>query len=284
MKAVLVFCEGSHDVTFVVRSLGQVANAAWVGDSIGRLPSPFGPVPDPANPNKPKLESFIAKRYSNRNLGDLRLQAAAHAPLPAFEAIVEANGTLYVLIRCHGDGAAKAAIDLLADVSAVLNPAYGTDVKEIAAAFIFDADESLAYRESTFAAEYVALHGNTPPTHGSWAKGAHRVGLYVFHDQASQKGTLEELIAPLVENEWGARWKAADDYLSQNVQQADPIKTKRSEWLKAQINVTGQFAFPGDPMSIVISRPRGGRPGLSDKHFSGTESQSIVSFLTGVPW
>lgn len=285
MRAVFVFCEGNHDVTFVVRSLGQLPNATWIGDPIGKLPSPLGPVPDPMNPAKPKVESLIARRYSNRSLDELRLQAAAHAPLPAFEAIVRANNTLYVLIRCHGDGAAQAAIGLVDDVNALLSPAFGTDVKEIAAAFVFDADESLSQRESTFASEYNALlQGISAPTHGNWVKGAHRVGLYVFHDQASKSGSLEELVAPLVEAEWGARWVAAGAYLSNNVHPTDPVKIKRSEWLKAQINVTGQFLFPGDPMSIVISKPKGTKPGLSDAHFRGTESQSLASFLSGVPW
>lgn len=285
MRAVFVFCEGNHDVTFIVRSLGQVVTATWVGDPIGKLPSPLGPVPDPANPLKPKLESFIAKRYSTRTLNDLRLQAAAHAPPPAFEAIVKSNDTLYVLVRCHGDGAAQAAIDLLADVSAMLNPAFGTDVKEIAAAFVFDADESLSQRELTFVTEYAALLPNLPPpTHGKWVKGSHPVGLYVFHDHASKKGTLEEIIAPLVASEWSARWNAAGAYLKDNAQAADPVSTKRSESLKAQINVTGQFLYPGDPMSVVIGRPRGATPGLTDKHFIGAESQSLVNFLQGVPW
>jgi hypothetical protein len=285
MKAVFVFCEGHHDVTFVARSLGQVAGAKWVGKSIGKLPSPLGPVPDPANPTRPKVESLIARRYSNRALGDLTLQAAAHAPLPAFDAIVEVNDTFFVLIRCIGDTAAQAAVELLADVTALLNPAYGTDVKEIAAAFIFDADASLSQREYRFATDYAALSGGLSlPKHGNWIKGSYRVGLYVFHDQTNKAGTLEELIAPLVEAEWGSRWQEANNYLANNAQPNDPISLKRSEWLKAQINVTGQFVFPGDPMSIVISRKRGSQPGLQDVHFTGSESRSLVSFLTGVLW
>lgn len=285
MKAVFVFCEGNHDVTFVVRSLGQVAGATWVGDPIGRLPSPLGPVADPTNPNRPKLESLIAKRYSSRTLDDLRLQAAAHAPPPAFEAIVKTSDTLYVLIRCHGDDAAQSAIALIADVNTLLNPAFGTDVKAVAAAFLFDADESLSQREATFATEYAALlQGVAAPTHGKWVNGSYRVGLYVFHHQTDKKGTLEELIAPLIEVEWQARWQGAAAYLNTHAQAMDPVKTKRSEWLKAQITVTGQFLFPGDPMSVVISRPKGNKPGLSDTHFVGTESQSLVTFLQGVLW
>lgn len=285
MKAVFVFCEGNHDIAFIIRSLGQIAGAKWVGDPIGRLPSPLGPIPDPRDPTKLKVQSLITRRYSDRNLDNLRLRAAAHAPVPVFDAVVRTDDTYYVLIRCHGDGAANAAIELIADVKFLLNPIYGADIKEIAAAFVFDADESLPSREASFAAEYSSLlSGVTSPTHGNWVTGSVRTGLYVFHDPSSKKGTLEELIAPLVQAEWGARWAAADSYLATNASLGDPIQAKRSEWLKAQINVTGQFLFPGDPMSIVIGKPREGRPGLGDAHFRGAESQSLVDFLVGVPW
>lgn len=285
MKAVFVFCEGNHDVTFIVRSLGQVEGATWVGDPIGRLPSPLGPVPDPTNPIKPKVESLIARRYTARTLNDLRLQAAAHATPPAFEAIVKTHDTLYVLVRCHGDGAAHTAIGLLDDVKTMVRPEFGTDVKEIAAAFVFDADDSLAQREATFAAEYAALlNGVQPPSHGRWVNGPCPVGLYVFHDAATQSGTLEEIVAPLVAAEWGSRWHEAGFYLDNHAEPADPVSNRRSELLKAQINVTGQFLFPGDPMSVVIGKPRRGAPGLADAHFTGAASQSLVTFLRGVPW
>ncbi|WP_431287739.1 hypothetical protein [Roseateles chitinivorans] len=285
MKAVFVFCEGHHDVTFIARSLGQLAQATWVGGPVGKLPSPLGPVPDPENPLRPKLEGLIARRYSNRSLNDLQLRAAAHAPLPAFDAVVRAGDTLYVLVRCQGDAAARAAMDLLDDVAAVLNPAFGTDITTVAAAFFFDADAAVAVREATFSIDFAPLlRGRLSPLHGAWATGSPHVGLFVFHDAASRSGTLEELIAPMLATEWNARWQAADAFLQQHAEPADPVSEKRSERLKAQISMTGQFLFPGDPMSVVIGRPQGNRPGLSDQHFSGLASQSLVDFLLGVPW
>lgn len=282
MKAVFVFCEGNHDVTFVARSLGQMANATWVGDPIGRLPSPLGPVPDPKNPNRPKLEGLIARRYSARVLDDLKLQAAAHPAQPAFEAIVKASDTLYVLVRCHGDGAAQDAIGLVQDVITLLNPAFGTDVKEVAAAFLFDADSALAHREATFAHKYgKLLQGNDPPTHGSWVKTPSRIGLYIFHDPTQMKGTLEDLLAPLVAQEWNVRWQAADSYLTTYVAADDPIAIKPAERLKAQITITGQFRTPGDPMTTILADRKWGLPAA---HFNCSASQSLVRFLQGVPW
>lgn len=284
MKAVFVFCEGNHDVTFAVRSLGQVAKATWVGEPIGQLPSPLGPVADPANPNSPVFESLIARRYG-RTFSNLSLPAAAHASPPVFDSIVKEGDTIYVLIRCDGDGAAQSAIELLEDMNVALNPAFGTDVKEVAAAFLFDADDSMPQREGKFAAEYKKLlNGGSAPTHGKWVKGTHRVGLYVFHDRTTQTGTLEELLAPLIEAEWSERWQGANSYMNSHVQATDPVTTKRSEWLKAQITVTTQFLCPGDPMSVVIRKPKKGKPGLPDAHFGGPESQALVSFLQGAPW
>ncbi|MEZ4296701.1 MAG: DUF3226 domain-containing protein [Polyangiaceae bacterium] len=282
MKAVFVFCEGNHDVAFVARSLGQVAGATWVDEPIGELPSPLGPIRDPANRNKPKVESLIARRYSNRTLDALKLREAAHAPPPAFDAIVKTTDTLYVLIRCHGDGAARSAIDLVADVNALLNPAFGADIKEIASAFLFDADASLAQRELRFASEYEPLLQGAPaPAHGTWIQGPPRVGLYVFHDQTTQRGTLEELLAPLVAAEWNARWQAADAYLTSHAEADDPVTVKPAERLKAQITVTGQVRTPGDPMTTVLFHRRWGLPGA---HFNGPDSRSLVQFLRGAPW
>ena len=45
MRAVLVFCEGTHDVVFITRSLGQLAGCTWVKLPIEQLPTPFGSRP-----------------------------------------------------------------------------------------------------------------------------------------------------------------------------------------------------------------------------------------------
>ena len=42
MKAVLVFCEGRHDVAFAQRSLGAHGGCKWVDKPVRELPSPFG--------------------------------------------------------------------------------------------------------------------------------------------------------------------------------------------------------------------------------------------------
>ncbi|MDX9721785.1 MAG: hypothetical protein RBU37_13625 [Myxococcota bacterium] len=284
MRAVIVFCEGHHDIVFATRSLGVLADAVWHGEPIAELPSPFGPVQDPRNPRKPKAESVIARRYANRSLEDCSLQGAAHPPLPSFERIVElkhtAVPTLYVFVRSHGDNAANASMALLSDLGAVLG--YGVVVRELAAAFLFDADDlGVEHRENDFAMRHSAiLETGRAPRHGQWQVGTqHPIGLYIFHDAVSKTGTLEDSLAPLVEAEWPARWAGAEAYLAQHEMPDDPVCRKRAERLKAQLGITGQFRFPGDPMTQLI-----GRDGLPGAHFNGAASQALVDFLTAVPW
>ncbi|MFH1464667.1 MAG: hypothetical protein ABIO70_09800 [Pseudomonadota bacterium] len=278
MRAILVYCEGNHDIVYVTRSLG-VAGARWLGEPISKLPSPFGPLPDPRNPRNPKVHSIISRHYAARSLDDLHLVAAAHAPPPVFEAMLEDDGTLYVLIRCHGDSAALASATLTRDIATQLP--FGVTVREIAAAFLFDADDAgLASRESRFKDNYADLLNGASPSHAGWVTGpVCPVGLYVFHDPVTGKGTLEEILAPMVDAEWPTRWSQAGTYLSSNRDPDDPVTTDRTEALKAQICITGQFRFAGDPMTQVLRKE-----GLPRNHFSGAESQSLVQFLRNVPW
>ena len=107
-KAVLVFCEGHHDVVFAQRSLGAHGGCEWVGRPIGELPSPFG-----RNAVVPK--GFIARRLERNALEDRAVRATAHPPPPCFESIVEnaAAGTMYFMIRAHGKTQNELVVDLL---------------------------------------------------------------------------------------------------------------------------------------------------------------------------
>ena len=285
MKSVIVFCEGNHDVVFVTRSLGALTQAKWLTKPVGELPSPFGPVPDPQDPRKPKVKGLIAQRYSSRTLDDLSIRAAAHPPQPSFETLLhdESKNILFTLVRCHGDGAFEAAMRLLDELrDLMMLPGMHSDVKDIAAAFLFDADSAgVTGREYEFAERYQRmLDGTQSPKHAHWVQGkSFPVGLYVFHEAASKNGTLEDLLAPLVEAEWPERWRDAGNYLDAHSDPSAPVRQKRAERYKAQVGVTGQVQFPGDPMTAVLERR-----GLPAHYFEGQASAELVAFLTAAPW
>jgi hypothetical protein len=280
MRAVLVFCEGNHDVKFVTRSLGVLAGGKWIGGPIKDLPAPLGPKHDPKDATKPIIRGLIAKRYEDRLVEDLGLQAAAHAPVPTFEAVVKIpEDILCVVIRCNGDGAASSATSLVEDMQVLMRVA--SDLDSIALAFVLDADDGVAEREAKFTAAYSTCLVGRSIRHGQWLDGGPYgpVGLFVFHDETTLAGTLEDALGPMVGRQWPERWEAADLYLRQHAQMGDPLHRKPAEYTKAQIGVTGQFLFPGDPMTEVI-----GRKGLAEAHFQGPVSRALVEFLRAVPW
>ena len=80
MKAVLVICEGRHDVVFVQRSLGAVAGCRWVKDRIKDLPPPFGTIPGPSP--KGLIAQRIERDVDDLTLTKCRISPAAAIPLP----------------------------------------------------------------------------------------------------------------------------------------------------------------------------------------------------------
>ena len=282
MRTVLVFVEGNHDVVFATRSLGAIG-AEWVDDPIDKLPAPFGPRGKPPNPT-----SIIATHYGQRRRESLRLAGAAHAPIPVFAAMLKFDNTLFVILRAGGDSAAPHAQKLLGkiydQVAFFKNTPDPLPITDVAAAFIFDANAAgLDARKAAFASDYAnILPSGAKVEHNQWAKGGPRgpVGLFVFHDPATKRGTLDSTLADMVKDEWPKRWAAAGTYLQEHTQASDRITKNDSERHKAQITITGQFLRPGAPMSEVL-----GRHGLPRKCFrSSPVSQAVGEFLSAVPW
>ena len=282
MKAVLVFCEGRHDVVFAQRSLGAHANCDWIDDPIGKLPSPFGP-------GRTAGQGLISRRLERYALDDLTLQAAAHPSPPCFESLVRdaANDALFVLVRTPGKGGHAAVLDLLRDLDLTITDeaAAGTfDVSDYAAAFLFDADqEGVAATLTAFRNHYRAHFGDLASVeHGKWvATNTVPVGFFVFHRSAQdQTGTLEDHLAPMVVSAWPARYAGARGFVDRYREANDKVSGRDAERLKAIITATGQFDHPGDPMSVII-----GRTGLPRAQFTTSPlSQELADFLTGTPW
>ena len=281
MKAVLVFCEGRHDVVFAQRSLGAHGGCEWVDKHIGALPSPFGP-------RGVATKGLIARRFEEHALEDLTLQAAAHPPLPCFESIVENTdtGTMFFMVRVHGQDRSEPVVELLEslDVTITQEPTGTFDVSDYAAAFLFDANgEGVTATLAGFRHRYGAHFGDLSDLeHGVWvADTTVPVGCFVFHRGAhDQTGTIEDHLAPMVERAWPDRYAGAECFLEENRNDGDKVSGKQAERLKAIITMTGQFDHPGDPMSVII-----GRTGIPPAQFEASPvSAELAEFLARIPW
>ena len=281
MKAVLVFCEGRHDVVFAQRSMGTHGGCKWVNTRIGNLPSPFGP-------KGAATQGLIARRLAQHALEDLTLRAAAHPPLPCFESIVENTGTetMYFMVRVHGQDRSEPVVDLLAslDVTITQEPAGTFDVSEYAAAFLFDANgEGVTATLAAFRGRFGRHFGDlTNLVHGGWLTNTTvPVGCFVFHTGAhDQTGTIEDHLAPMAERAWPDRYAAAERFIEEKRDGGDKVSSSKAERLKAVITVTGQFGHPGDPMSAIIDRK-----GIPRAQFDASPmSAELAEFLTRIPW
>ena len=281
MKAVLVFCEGSHDVVFAQRSLGACGGCQWVDQAIGSLPSPFGR-------SAVAAKGLIARRFEQQALEDLSLRDAAHPPLPCFQSIVEnrATDTMFFMVRALGKDQSDPVLDLLRvlDLTIADEPAGTFDVSAYAAAFLFDADgEGVASTLGSFRNRYGGYFGDLGNLrHGGWVAGTTvPVGCFIFHrDAQDQEGTLEDHLAPMVEAEWPARYAGAEHFVDGNRNTGDRVSSGEAERLKAIITATGQFDHPGEPMSKIISRS-----GLPQARFAASPvSVELAEFLARPPW
>ena len=280
MKAVLVFCEGYHDVVFTQRSLGAHGGCEWVGSSIGELTTPFGR-------NEVARKGFVAMRLEHHALEDRTIRAAAHPPPPCFESIVEnaATRTMFFMVRAHGNVQTEPVLDLLRSLDDTIDQPPGTfEVSEYAAAFLYDANgEGVMATLAGFRDRYGAHFGDLSNLeHGEWvADTTVPVGCFVFHRSVhEQTGTIEDHLAPMVERAWPDRYPEAERFLEENRDDDDEVSSNEAERLKAIITVTGQFDHPGDPMSIII-----GRTGIPPVQFEASPmSAELAEFLTRTPW
>ena len=280
MKAVLVFCEGRHDVVFAQRSLGAHGDCEWVGRPIGELPSPFGR-------SAVARKGFIARRLERHALEDRGISATAHPPPPCFESIVEnaTTRTMFFIVRVQGKTQTERVVDLLRALDDTIDQPPGTfDVSEYAAAFLVDANgEGVTATLEGFRNRYSGHFGDLLKLeHGRWVTDTTvPVGCFVFHKSAQDPtGTIEDHLAPMVKGAWPDRFVEAERFVEDKRNDSDKVSGSESERLKAIITVTGQFNHPGDPMSIII-----GRTGIPLAAFEGARtSAELTEFLTRIPW
>ena len=280
MKAVLVFCEGQHDVVFAQRSLVAHGGCDWVDRPISKLPTPFGA-------NVVAKKGFIARRLERHALEDRTLKAKAHPPVPCFASIVEnaVTHTMFFMVSTNGKTQAAAIVELLQSLDVAIDLPVGTfDVSRYAAAFLFDANgEGVTETLAGFRDRYGPHFGDLSNLeHGEWvANNKIPIGCFVFHKGTHDPtGTLEDHLAPMVERTWPDRYGGAEGFLDEMRDDDDKVSRNEAQRLKAVITVTGQFNHPGAAMSNII-----GYKALPRERFDESPmSAELAEFLAGTPW
>ena len=278
MKAVLVICEGRHEIIFVQRSLGAVAGCDWFDGHIRELPSPFGSMP-------PRSRKGLIARRIERDVDSLTLRGAAYPPLPQFESAVidKTTQTLFVLIRANGKRQAEAVMDLLRELDDSLDISP-VDISTYAMAFLFDAnDEGMTATLDAFRNIYRRHFGDiSTAEHARWLSvGAGHVGVFVIHKSSlDPTGTLEDHLAPLAAAAWPTHFADASAFIENSSRAGEPVSRNEATRLKAVITSAGQFQHPGAPLATLVARE-----GIPESCFKTCKlSEELVRFLQAVPW
>ena len=281
MKAVLVLCEGLHDIVFVQRSLGAVAGCRWMEDRIRELPSPFGAIPGTSR------EGLVARRIERnvRAVEDLTLWSAAHPQPPQYQHPVfdGRTDTIFLPVSTNGKDQVSAVVNFLEDVDVAMSVG-GVVISEYAAAFLFDADAAgLTATLEEFRVHYRSHFGDLSEAgHAKWvATATCPLGVFVFHRTAEDEtGTLEDHLAPMVSAAWPDKYASARGFIDDNRQPGDEVSRSDATRLKAIVTSAGQFDHPGAPLSSMIARD-----GIPEEQFGTSPmSRALVAFLQGVPW
>ncbi len=281
MRVVLVFCEGRHDVVFVKRSLCAVHDCGFLKSRVGDLPSPLG-APEGESSSG---ESLVARSYQKVPIDERYLSTAELPLFPVFDVDLEApSGDRYILVRCGSNQQKTGVVRLLDNLDLVLraSPPGVYEIESYAAAFFYDADEDgvdgrVKVFRDTFGEHFGPLDELTGD---NWLlTRTVPVGCFIFHSPESQTGSLEEHLAPMVEEFEPQRWQHAAKFIDENKTPDDAVSRNASERWKAIISTTAQFRFPGDPMSMMLDRR-----GLPPDSFRSQACKDVVHFLTNVPW
>jgi len=250
MRAILVFCEGAHDIVFVQRSLGVHYAYQWNAEPFDKLPTPFG--------SKGNQAGFLLKRFQNTPWDTKSLHISHHPEPPRFAAALRSqdNETIVFIVESHGKQQTAPVVNLLSALSQLYVPeaVHSFAIKRYACAFLMDADDEGKQSTCNWWQEKFGTHfeQERQPNPGQWLHSPHGpVGIFVFHSPDTETGTLEHALEPIFAEQWPEAYRHAGAYLSQHPKQ---LEQNSSKYLKAAFTIAGQPFKPGSPLSEMLKR------------------------------
>ncbi len=249
VKALLVLCEGPHDVAFIKKVLRVNKGYTKVNVKFSKLPAPFN--------------SLFKQTVTSHALKDISLEMAHKFFLPD---IILKNEDHYVFVFNSGGNTAYDKVRSLLEQYITLADDVNTfpsDAEEIVEKsnylFLYDADE-LGVDEIATTVKYEFDNiDQSPFLNKEWkdsissmsGKVMDNKALYVWgRDQ--EKGTLEDLIYPMFLNDKPEIISKAEEAIDGMFNWPTTI-SQQAKRKKAIITVAGQKKKPGLSMNLILS-------------------------------
>jgi len=281
IKALLIFCEGSHDLAFIRLLLKELFGFSAYEELFRDYPFPFN--------------RLFSTKVTQHAAKDLSLDMAHKFFLP--DAVLTRDENFVLLFNSGGKNkCAETVKPFLSDFLMLAKAqefSYGnvSVVTQAQYLFLFDADDygvekTLAKVKSDFAEidENTWMSEEWTRTEGNCfsATSGNNHGIYVWGD-SEYEGTLEDILIPLLEVDHKTSLNkastAVDELFSwetaaNDKQRAIAEKAKR---YKATITLIGQRKKPGGSMHVIVDQAKLiSKKALEDS----TSVQGFVKFLT----
>lgn len=286
-KALLVFCEGAHDVAFVRQVFKLFFGIDKVEWKFSQYPSPFN--------------SLFQTNVEKHAARDLSLDMAYKFFLPDWT--LAKDDRLILLFNSGGKTAYKERVKaFLGDFLPLFSKAKVFDngaasfVNESKYLFLFDADHHSPQDVISKAKDDLSAIGNT-----DWRMDAIRIpendafggistdkAFYIWAN-SSGKGTLEEIVLPLFETEQKELVERAAAFVNDSFEwktgrgDTEKARAEIARKKKAIITTVGQRKKPGGSMSVILDQGKF----VSELTFRKDEKVlnfvKFVSEFTGIP-
>ena len=310
ISALVIFCEGPHDVHYVGRCLEVHSKFMPFEGNVTDLPTPFGrPKRESVGDDELGLVICQSRRLCFTDRSPFDEVNFSKKPLYEFAAnrIQESAETKHVewaiMVNCGGDSNHKQVIEVLTQIREALDPDYCPEVTNVRYAFIYDADfvhqepkRGLKAREQLFwrhFGEYLRPKDDAYIPHGKWKQtDIGSVGLWVHHNSEDQQGTLEDHLLPMCMQDWSTELADALEIINKDQYCNSHARGARDKTIKAAITMAGQLRLPRVPsgpkkhrgtlvgagLAVMVQK------GISDTAFEQSESgKALANFLFGPP-
>lgn len=252
MKVIFIFCEGVHDIAFLNTVLGLNDKDFKLFDKkISQYPTPLG--------------DYYGKKFEEYKNLDLRFDKPVYPLIPSLTYTDKKEETMLVFYNSGGMTKYKEVNNEVDTIKKRLplmikfNETQKDTTKKIESfgfLFIYDADtDGIAKRFEEFIINYSKVLDITKKEKeyevnpNEWHSGK-QVGCYIFTEKASDKGSLENIVIPLIKDQ--SRYLQAREYIEKNKVQSDKVSKNENKVNKASITTVGQFHEPGYAMSVVL--------------------------------
>lgn len=278
VNALLVFCEGPHDVAYVRIVLSKLMGFAKIVIPFSELPSPFN--------------SLFKMTVTNHAVDDLSLDMAHKFFLP--DSVLKKDEHFILLFNSGGKTQYEKIRTLLSDYLPIFPNAqtFAQGAQEVVGSvrylFLYDADaEGLDGVLNNVKTEFSKVNGIDFLTDGwveissQFGKRAGDKAVFVW-GESPEKGTLEDILIPmfteqnsdLIDKASSAMdnmfsWDTSNEDLNKSVPE-----TERRH--KAILTVVGQKKKPGSSMNVILEQS-----GLLDATAltNNVTTQELVEFI-----